>query len=45
MSQLGERLGGNVETAAGTHAAYHDHPHELAEAVRPFLPEFTALST
>jgi pimeloyl-ACP methyl ester carboxylesterase len=43
--RLGERLGVNVETTAGTHAAYHDHPRELAEAIRPFLREFTALST
>jgi len=35
----------NVETTAGTHAAYHDHPRELAEAIRPSLREFTALST
>ena len=43
--RLGERLGVNVETTAGTHAAYHDHPRELAEAIRPFFREFTALST
>ena len=41
-SRLGERLGVEVATTPGTHAAYHDHPYELAEAVRPFLREVTA---
>jgi pimeloyl-ACP methyl ester carboxylesterase len=41
--RLGERLRLNVTTTAGTHAAYHDHPEELAEAVRPFLREVSAL--
>jgi pimeloyl-ACP methyl ester carboxylesterase len=40
--RLGERLGVEVATTPGTHAAYHDHPHELAETVRPFLREVTA---
>ncbi len=40
--RLGELLGVEVATTPGTHGAYHDHPHELAEAVRPFLREVTA---
>jgi pimeloyl-ACP methyl ester carboxylesterase len=40
--RLGAQLGVGVATTPGTHAAYHDHPHELAEAVRPFLREVTA---
>ena len=39
---LGERLRLDVTTTPGTHAAYHDHPRELAEAVRPFLRKVTA---
>ena len=35
--RLGKLLGAEVATTPGTHAAYHDHPYELAEAVRPFL--------
>jgi pimeloyl-ACP methyl ester carboxylesterase len=38
---LGERLGVDVATTPGTHAAYHDHPRQLAEAVRPLLREIT----
>ena len=40
--RLGKRLGVEVATTPGTHAAYHDHPYELAEAVRSFLREVTA---
>jgi pimeloyl-ACP methyl ester carboxylesterase len=43
--RLGERLGVEVARTPGTHAAYHDHPRELAEAVRPFLREVTPVST
>ena len=43
-ARLGERLGLDVETTAGTHAAYHDHPRELAAAVRPRLHELIQLS-
>ena len=42
--QLGERLGVNVHYTPGTHAAYHDHPHELAERIRPLLRELSAIS-
>jgi pimeloyl-ACP methyl ester carboxylesterase len=35
--RLGKRLGLDVANTPGTHAAYHDHPHELAELIRPFL--------
>ena len=44
-SRLGQRLGVDVETTPGTHAAYHDHPRELAEAVRPFLRKVSAISS
>jgi pimeloyl-ACP methyl ester carboxylesterase len=37
--RLGPRLGVDVATTPGSHAAYHDHPSELAEAIRPFLRE------
>jgi pimeloyl-ACP methyl ester carboxylesterase len=37
--RLGQRLGVDVMTTPGTHATYHEHPHELAEIVRPFLRE------
>jgi pimeloyl-ACP methyl ester carboxylesterase len=43
--RLGQRLGRDVKTTAGTHVAYHDHPSELAQAVRPLLRELTAMST
>ena len=43
-ARLGERWGLEVETTAGTHAAYHDHPRELAAAVRPRLHELIELS-
>jgi pimeloyl-ACP methyl ester carboxylesterase len=40
-ARLGKRLGANVVTTPGTHAAYHDRPDELAETVRPFLREIS----
>jgi pimeloyl-ACP methyl ester carboxylesterase len=43
-TRFGERWGLEVETTAGTHAAYHDHPRELAAAVRPRLHELIELS-
>jgi pimeloyl-ACP methyl ester carboxylesterase len=43
--RLGKRLGVVVATTPGTHAAYHDHPHELAEAVRPSLRELSEWGT
>ena len=43
--RLGERLGVNVATTPGGHAGYHEYPHELAEAVRPFLREAGDAST
>ena len=42
--QLGERLGVNIHYTPGTHAAYHDHPYELAERIRPLLRELSATS-
>ena len=38
-ARLGERLGVDVATTPGRHDAYHDHPSEFAEAMRPFLRE------
>jgi pimeloyl-ACP methyl ester carboxylesterase len=40
--RLGRLLGVDVATTPGTHAAYHDHPYELAEAVRLFLRKVNA---
>ena len=40
--RFGKRLGLAVATTAGSHAAYHDHPHELAQAVRPLLREVSS---
>jgi pimeloyl-ACP methyl ester carboxylesterase len=37
--RFGERLGVEVATTPGGHAAYHDRPYELAESVRPYLRE------
>jgi pimeloyl-ACP methyl ester carboxylesterase len=39
--RLGERLGVDVATTPGRHDAYHEHPSEFAEAMRPFLREVT----
>jgi pimeloyl-ACP methyl ester carboxylesterase len=41
--RLGQRLGVAVATTPGTHAAYHDHPRELADIVRPFLREVSGV--
>jgi pimeloyl-ACP methyl ester carboxylesterase len=41
--RFAERLGVNVATTPGRHAAYHDHPYDLAEAVRPFLREVSGV--
>jgi pimeloyl-ACP methyl ester carboxylesterase len=43
--RFGKRLGVDVATTPGTHATYHDHPHELAEVIRPFLREVSAAGT
>lgn len=40
--RLGKRLGVNVATTPGGHDAYHTHPKQLAEAVRPFLRQVNA---
>jgi hypothetical protein len=37
--RLGTQLAVKVTTTPGSHATYHEHPHELAELVRPFLRE------
>lgn len=41
--RLGQRLGRDVEITPGTHAAYHDHPIEFAQAIRRLLRELTAI--
>ena len=41
--RFGRRLGVDVATAPGTHATYHEHPHELADIVRPFLREVSGV--
>jgi hypothetical protein len=43
--RLGKRLDVDVAVTPGTHAAYHDHPRELAEAARPLLSELSAINT
>jgi pimeloyl-ACP methyl ester carboxylesterase len=43
-SRFGKRLGVDAATVPGTHATYHEHPHELAEAIRPFLREVSGMS-
>jgi pimeloyl-ACP methyl ester carboxylesterase len=45
IRRLGRRLGVEVATTPGTHAAYHDHPRELAELIRPFLRQVSGLTT
>ena len=42
--RLAERLGVQVTRTPGTHMAYHDHPHELAEIVRPFLRQRSGIA-
>jgi pimeloyl-ACP methyl ester carboxylesterase len=42
--RLGQRLGRDVEITPGTHAAYHDHPIEFAQALRRLLRELTTIS-
>jgi pimeloyl-ACP methyl ester carboxylesterase len=39
--RLAQRLGAEVTHTPGTHMAYHDHPHELAETIRPFLRQLS----
>jgi pimeloyl-ACP methyl ester carboxylesterase len=43
--RLADRLGVEIATTPGTHAAYHDHTDELAEIVRPFLREVSRSGT
>jgi hypothetical protein len=40
--RLAERFGTEVTRTPGTHAAYHDHPDELAQTLRPFLRSATS---
>ncbi|MGV0742116.1 alpha/beta fold hydrolase [Mycolicibacterium sp. XJ870] len=42
--RFGKRLGVDVATVPGTHATYHEHPQELAEAVRRFFRGVSGLS-
>ena len=41
--RLGQRLARSVQTTPGTHAAYHDHPIEFAQAIRRLLRELAAI--
>jgi pimeloyl-ACP methyl ester carboxylesterase len=43
--RLGERLGVDVATTPGRHDAYSEDPHELGEAMRPFLREVSKART
>jgi pimeloyl-ACP methyl ester carboxylesterase len=40
--RLGESMGVDVATTRGRHDAYHQHPSEFTEAMRPFLREVSA---
>jgi pimeloyl-ACP methyl ester carboxylesterase len=40
--RFAKRLGVDVAAAPGTHATYHEHPHELAELTQPFLRDVTS---
>jgi pimeloyl-ACP methyl ester carboxylesterase len=42
--RLAERLGVEVTRTPGTHTAYHDHPHELAQTIRPFLRQISGVA-
>jgi pimeloyl-ACP methyl ester carboxylesterase len=42
--RLGRRLARDVEITPGTHAAYHDHPTEFAQALRRLARQFPAMS-
>jgi pimeloyl-ACP methyl ester carboxylesterase len=39
--RLGKRLGVAVATTPGRHDGYHEHPSAFADALRPFLREFS----
>jgi pimeloyl-ACP methyl ester carboxylesterase len=41
--RFGRLLGVDVATTPGTHATYHEHPHELADIVRPFLRQVSGV--
>jgi pimeloyl-ACP methyl ester carboxylesterase len=40
--RLAQRFGVEVSRTPGTHTPYHDHPDELAQAIRPFLAHVSA---
>jgi pimeloyl-ACP methyl ester carboxylesterase len=42
-NRLGQRLGVDVSTTPGRHDGYHEYPSAFAEALRPFLREFSAV--
>jgi pimeloyl-ACP methyl ester carboxylesterase len=44
-ARFGRRLGVDVATTPGTHATYHEHPHELADIIRPFLRQVSGVRT
>ncbi len=43
-ARLAERLGVDVRRTPGTHSAYDDHPHELAQTIRPFLRQVSEVA-
>lgn len=43
--RFAKRLGVDIAITPGTHATYHEHPDELAEVIRPFLREVSAIRT
>ncbi len=42
--RLAERLGIAATWTPGTHTAYYDHPHELAQTIRPFLRQVSSIT-
>jgi hypothetical protein len=42
--RLAERFGVDVRWTPGTHAAYDDHPLELAQTIRPFLRQVSEVA-
>jgi hypothetical protein len=43
VDRLGQRLGVGVSTTPGRHDGYHEYPSAFADALRPFLREFSGV--
>jgi hypothetical protein len=41
--RLGQRLGVGVSISPGRHDGYHEYPSAFADALRPFLLEFSGV--